>query len=119
MDPALIKCNDESMMQAKVPIVAAGHYSPLVKYSSPGVEWVASEGEYMTRTWDPLLMTPPSQRMVISRGVGEKPSIPVQKQGKVPAPSTLPRLKTLNPKFLDPDQLQNQDPKPQTPNPKP
>jgi len=89
MDPALIECNDQATMQAKVPIVAAGHYSPLVKYSSPGVEWVASEGEYMTRTWDPLLMTPPSQRMVISRGVGEKPSIPVQKQGKLPAPSTL------------------------------
>ena len=47
-------------------VVAAGHYSPLVRYQSPGVEFIRGEGEYMTRDWGPLLETPPNNRIRIS-----------------------------------------------------
>eukprot|EP00286_Rhodomonas_abbreviata_P001046 CAMPEP_0181288368 /NCGR_PEP_ID=MMETSP1101-20121128/294_1 /TAXON_ID=46948 /ORGANISM="Rhodomonas abbreviata, Strain Caron Lab Isolate" /LENGTH=681 /DNA_ID=CAMNT_0023392483 /DNA_START=185 /DNA_END=2226 /DNA_ORIENTATION=- len=52
-------------IKCKVPVVAAGHYSPLVKYQSPGVEYMRMEGEYMTRNWDTLLQTPPDERIRI------------------------------------------------------
>ena len=48
-------------LACRVPVVAAGHYSPLVRYCSPGVEFMRFEGEYMTRDWEPLLQTPASQ----------------------------------------------------------
>ena len=51
----------------RVPVVAAGHYSPLVKYQSPGVEFMRVEGEYMTRDWQQLMQIPPDERIIITR----------------------------------------------------
>eukprot|EP00670_Eutreptiella_braarudii_P003578 CAMPEP_0174300218 /NCGR_PEP_ID=MMETSP0809-20121228/58339_1 /TAXON_ID=73025 ORGANISM="Eutreptiella gymnastica-like, Strain CCMP1594" /NCGR_SAMPLE_ID=MMETSP0809 /ASSEMBLY_ACC=CAM_ASM_000658 /LENGTH=719 /DNA_ID=CAMNT_0015405765 /DNA_START=78 /DNA_END=2237 /DNA_ORIENTATION=+ len=39
----------------QMPVVAAGHYSPLLKYQSPGSDNTHSNGEWMTKDWSPLL----------------------------------------------------------------
>ena len=54
------------MLTCRVPVVAAGHYSPLVKYQSPGVEFMRIEGEYMTRDWQRLMQIPPESRIHIT-----------------------------------------------------
>mmetsp|Transcript_19578 Transcript_19578/g.46506 ORF Transcript_19578/g.46506 Transcript_19578/m.46506 type:complete len:691 (-) Transcript_19578:123-2195(-) len=62
-----LKNTQGESIQCRVPVVAAGHYSPLVKYQSPGVEYMRIEGEYMTRNWDTLLQTPPDKRPRITK----------------------------------------------------
>lgn len=54
-------------ISCRVPIVAAGHYSPLVKYQSPGVEFMRMQGEYMTRDWQQLMQIPSDERIVITK----------------------------------------------------
>jgi len=65
-NPSVFKTAGGETIRCKVPVVAAGHYSPLVKYQSPGVEFMRIEGEYMTRDWGRLLQVPPNQRPVIT-----------------------------------------------------
>jgi len=74
-EPAGLVCSDGEAVLCRVPVVAAGHYSPLVRYQSPGVEFMRGEGEYMTRDWAPLLETPPAHRIRISPE--QVPSMPL------------------------------------------
>ena len=63
---AMVLSNGQRL-NCRVPVVAAGHYSPLVKYQSPGVEFLRVEGEYMTRDWQQLMQIPPEDRIIITR----------------------------------------------------
>jgi len=53
--PSCFSMSNGQSLRCRVPVVAAGHYSPLVKYQSPGVEFMRIEGEYMTRDWQNLM----------------------------------------------------------------
>lgn len=48
------KGGNKTEVLCQMPVVAAGHYSPLLKYQSPG-EAAHTEGEWMTKDWSHLL----------------------------------------------------------------
>ena len=64
--PSTFRLSNGERLWCRVPVVAAGHYSPLVKYQSPGVEFMRIEGEYMTRDWQTLMQVPPEERIIIT-----------------------------------------------------
>jgi len=65
--PSLMTLTNGQSLRCRVPVVASGHYSPLVKYQSPGVEFMRIEGEYMTRDWQQLMQIPADERIFITR----------------------------------------------------
>jgi lycopene cyclase-like protein len=52
---SMVCLSGDIKVAVKVPVVAAGHYSKLVKYHSPGAKVINNKGEYMTENWKELV----------------------------------------------------------------
>uniref|UniRef100_A0A7S1IRE1 Lycopene cyclase n=1 Tax=Eutreptiella gymnastica TaxID=73025 RepID=A0A7S1IRE1_9EUGL len=68
-----LKGDEEGIVKCQMPVVAAGHYSPLVKYQSPGSQHQSAPGEWMTKDWSNLLSTNARRNSPEEPGAGGAP----------------------------------------------